>query len=113
MASVVLIPGLKVSIDGASNEQGQFVAKTITVDGDDLEASEMIQAGVNPTAKQVEANIEAIDANKKNIEANRQTSSANAAQIEALKEQIEALKAGIAEHKQNSANHEVKISETI
>jgi outer membrane protein OmpA-like peptidoglycan-associated protein len=113
MASVVLIPGLKVDVDGASNEQGQFVAKTITVDGDDLEASEMIQAGVNPTAKQVEANIEAIDVNRRNIEANRQSSSASAAQIAALKAEIEALKAGVAEHQKNSANHEQKISETI
>ena len=113
MASVVLIPGLKVDVDGASNEQGQFIAKTITVDGDDLETSEMIQAGINPTAKQVEANIEAIDANRRAIEANRQSSSASAAQIEVLKAQIEALKAGIAEHKQNSASHEQKISETI
>jgi len=113
MASVVLIPGLKVSIDGAPNERGQFVAKTITVDGDDLETSEMIQAGITPTAKQVEANIEAIDVNKRNIEVNRQTSSANASEIAALKAQIEDLKAGIAEHKKNSASHEQKISETI
>jgi outer membrane protein OmpA-like peptidoglycan-associated protein len=113
MASVVLIPGLKVNVDGAPNEQGQFVARTITVDGDDLETSEMIQAGITPTAKQVEANIEAIDVNRRNIEANRQSSSANAAQVAALKAEIEALKAGIAEHKQNSANHEQKISETI
>jgi outer membrane protein OmpA-like peptidoglycan-associated protein len=113
MASVVLIPGLKVNIDGASNERGQFVAKTITVDGDDLETSEMIQAGIAPTARQVEANIEAIDVNRRNIEANRQTSSANAGDIAALKAEIEALKAGIAEHKQNSANHEEKIAETI
>jgi outer membrane protein OmpA-like peptidoglycan-associated protein len=113
MASVVLIPGLKVNVDGESNGQGQFVAKIITVDGDDLEASEMIQAGINPTAKQVEANIEAIDANRRAIEANRQSSSSNAAQIEALKAQIEALKAGVAEHKQNSSTHEQKIMETI
>jgi len=113
MSSVVLIPGLKVNVDGAPNEQGQFVAKTITIDGDDLEASEMIQAGLTPTAKQVEANIEAIDVNRRNIEANRQSSSANAAQVAALKAEIEALKAGIAEHKQNSANHEQKITETI
>ena len=113
MATVVLIPGLKVDVDGEPNEQGQFVAKTITVDGDDLETSEMIQAGINPTAKQVEANIEAIDVNRRAIEVNRQSSSANAAEIEALKAQIEALKAGIAEHKQNTANHEQKITETI
>ena len=113
MASVVLIPGLKVDVDGESNEKGQIVAKTITVDGDDLETSEMIQAGLKPTAKQVEVNIEGIDANKRAIEANRQTSSTNAAEIAALKAQIEALKAGIAEHKQNSASHEQKIAETI
>jgi outer membrane protein OmpA-like peptidoglycan-associated protein len=99
MASVVLIPGLKVHVDGASNEQGQFVAKTITVDGDDLETSEMIQAGINPTAKQVAANIEAIDAN-------RRSSSANAAEIAALKAQLE-------EYKRNSASHEQKIAETL
>jgi outer membrane protein OmpA-like peptidoglycan-associated protein len=113
MACVVLIPGLKVDIDGAPNERGQFVAKVITVDGDDLETSEMIQAGINPTAKQVEANIESIDANRRAIEANRQSSSANAAEIGALKAQIDAMKAEIAEHKQNASNHEKKIAETI
>ena len=30
MSDVVLIPGLKVAIDGASDEQGRVVAKTIT-----------------------------------------------------------------------------------
>jgi outer membrane protein OmpA-like peptidoglycan-associated protein len=113
MATVVLIPGLKVDVDGESNGQGQFVAKIITVDGDDLETSEMIEAGINPTARQVEANIEAIDANRRAIEANRLSTSANAAEIEALKAQIEALRAGIAEHKQNASNHEQKITETI
>ena len=41
MSSVVLIPGVKVSVDGVSNDQG-VAAKTITVDGDDLETAEMI-----------------------------------------------------------------------
>jgi outer membrane protein OmpA-like peptidoglycan-associated protein len=99
MASTVLIPGLKIDVEGEQNGQGQFVAKTITVDGDDLETSEMIEAGVKPTAKQVAANIVAIDAN-------RRTSTANAAEIEALKKQL-------AEYKQNSASHEPKISQDI
>jgi OmpA-OmpF porin, OOP family len=106
LAAVVLIPGLKVSVDGEPDGQGQFVARTITVDGDDLETSEMIQAGINPTAKQVEANIEAIDANKRGI-------AANSAEIDALKAQVEALKASIAEHTQNSSMHQTKIAETI
>src|SRR5215467_15452395 len=41
MSSVVLIPGLKVEINGTSDDQGRVVAKTITVDGDDLETAEM------------------------------------------------------------------------
>ncbi len=113
LASVVLIPGLKVDIDGENNGQGQFVAKTITVDGDDLESSEMIQAGITPTAKQVEANIESIDANRRAIDVNRQSTNANAAQIDALKAEIEALKAGLAEHKQNSLSHEEKIAAAL
>jgi hypothetical protein len=31
---VVLIPGLKVKVDGSSDNQGRVVAKTVTVDGD-------------------------------------------------------------------------------
>src|SRR5215472_10296339 len=49
----VLIPGLKVKVDGTSDDQGRVVAKTITIDGDDLETAEMIQAGLHPTAEQV------------------------------------------------------------
>ena len=62
MSDVVLIPGLKVDIDGTSDDRGRFVANTITVDGDDLETSEMIQAGVHPTAKQATQNVEDIEA---------------------------------------------------
>ena len=58
MANTVLIPGLKVDIDGVNDAQGRIVAKTITVDGDDLETAEMIQAGLQPTAQQVQENTE-------------------------------------------------------
>src|ERR1700758_1557109 len=39
LSSAVLIPGLKVKVEGAPDEQGRIVAKTITVDGDDLETA--------------------------------------------------------------------------
>ena len=58
MANTVLIPGLKVDVDGVSDAQGRIAAKTITVDGDDLETAEMIQAGLQPTAQQVQENTE-------------------------------------------------------
>jgi outer membrane protein OmpA-like peptidoglycan-associated protein len=83
LSSVVLIPGLKVKIDGQPNG-GQIIAKTITVDGDDLETAEMIQAGLHPTAQQVAANVQtleshgqAIGANKQNIQNNQQNIQTN------------------------------------
>jgi len=63
MANTVLIPGLKVEVEGVSDDQGRVMARTITVDGDDLETAEMIQAGLHPTAQQVSANTQDIQEN--------------------------------------------------
>jgi hypothetical protein len=82
IADTVLIPGLKVDVDGVSDDQGRVVAKTITVDGDDLETAEMVQSGLNPTAEQVAANMQAIAANQQGIAANK-------VQLAAQKESIE------------------------
>ena len=73
--------------------------KTITVDGDDLETSEMIEAGLHPTAQQVDANMQAIAANKQNISGN--------------KEEIDALKRQVAARTANPTVHEQKVVETI
>jgi OmpA-OmpF porin, OOP family len=95
-SNAVLIPGLKVKVDGTSDDQGRVVAKTITVDGDDLETAEMIQSGLHPTAEQVAANMQALEAHhgqlaghetqlaaqKENIETNQQNIAANKQQIE-------------------------------
>jgi outer membrane protein OmpA-like peptidoglycan-associated protein len=96
MGDVVLIPGVKIDVDGASDEQGRVVAKTITVDGDDLETAEMIEAGLHPTAQQVAANVRILETHKgelashdvqlaaqrENIETNQQNISSNRQQIE-------------------------------
>src|SRR5438093_11851021 len=103
MSNVVLIPGLKVDIDGTPDDQGRVIAKTITVDGDDLEAAEMIQSGLHPTAEQVAANVQTLEAHrgqlashevqlaaqKENIEANQQNMAANKQQIEKNNNDIE------------------------
>jgi OOP family OmpA-OmpF porin len=95
-SNVVLIPGLKVKVDGTSDDQGRVVAKTITVDGDDLETAEMIQSGLHPTAEQVAANMQTLEthrgqlaghevqlsAQKENIETNQQNIAGNKQQIE-------------------------------
>jgi outer membrane protein OmpA-like peptidoglycan-associated protein len=103
MSSVVLIPGLKVDVDGTSDEQGRFIAKTITVDGDDLETAEMVQSGLHPTAEQVAANVQRLEshsgqleshqvqlaAQKENIGTNQQNIAGNKQQIEANIQNIE------------------------
>jgi outer membrane protein OmpA-like peptidoglycan-associated protein len=93
LSSVVLIPGLKVEVDGTSDEQGRVVAKTITTDGDDLETAEMVQAGLHPTAEQVTANRQAIETNQQNIGANKQ-------QLAAQKENIGTNQQNIGANKQ-------------
>ena len=93
LSSVVLIPGLKVDVDGTSDDQGRIVAKTITTDGDDLETAEMIQAGLHPTAQQVAANMQNITANKQNIAANK-------VQLAAQKESIDTNQQNIAANQQ-------------
>jgi len=110
LSSVVLIPGLKVEVDGTTDDQGRIVAKTITVDGDDLESAEMIQAGLHPTAEQVASNVKTLEdhqgqlaghgvqlaSHKENIETNQQNISAN-------KDKIQQNLSSIEEHSQRFA----------
>jgi outer membrane protein OmpA-like peptidoglycan-associated protein len=93
MSSVVLIPGVKVSVDGVSDAQGRVAAKTITVDGDDLETAEMIQSGLHPTAEQVAANVQTLAEHQDKIETNQ-------TQIAAHKQYIETNQQNIATNKQ-------------
>jgi OOP family OmpA-OmpF porin len=79
-----------VDVDGTSGENGQVVAKTITVDGDDLETSEMIEAGLHPTAQQVEANVQ---------------------KLEEHEAEIAGLKAQLAAQQQNGAAREKEITD--
>jgi len=95
MSDAVLIPGLKVSVNGSYDDQNRIVAKTITVDGDDLETAEMIQAGLHPTAKQVlalEQNMSTakqdISASQQDIAASKQDISKNSQSIAAQEQQI-------------------------
>jgi outer membrane protein OmpA-like peptidoglycan-associated protein len=93
MSSVVLIPGVKLKVDGVSDDQGRVVAKTITVDGDDLETAEMIQSGLHPTAEQVAANLQTLSEHDAKIETNK-------VQLAAHREYIENNKQNIASNKQ-------------
>ena len=106
LSAAVLIPGLKVEVDGESDSQGRIVAKTITTDGDDLETAEMIQAGLHPTAEQVAANMQNISTNQQNISTNQQNIAAN-------KGNISANKGNIATNQQNIAGNKQQIDKNI
>jgi OmpA-OmpF porin, OOP family len=93
MGDTVLIPGLKVDIDGTSDGEGRVLAKTVTVDGDDLETTEMIEAGLHPTAEQVAANV-------RTLEAHQQTIAGHETQLASQKESIETNQQNIASNKQ-------------
>ncbi len=110
MSSVVLIPGLKVDIDGATDEQGRVLAKTITVDGDDLEASQMIEAGIHPTAEQVAANVRKLEehngqiaAHGAELAAQRQNIDSNGQDISTNQQRITQNIKDIEEHEQRWA----------
>ena len=99
MADTVLIPGLKVKVEGVTDDQSRVVAKTITVDGDDLETAEMIQAGLHPTAQQVAANVQTLETHKQAIAGHEQDIAAN--------------KQAIAGHEQDIAAHTKKIEQNM
>jgi OOP family OmpA-OmpF porin len=99
MSDVVLIPGLKVDIDGTPDEQGRVLAKTITVDGDDLETAEMVQSGLHPTAEQVAANVQTLEAHR--------------GQLAGHDMQLAAQRENIATNQQNIAAHKQQIDENI
>jgi outer membrane protein OmpA-like peptidoglycan-associated protein len=103
MSNAVLIPGLKLKVDRTSDDQGRVIAKSMTVDGDDLETAEMVQSGLHPTAERVAANVQTLGthgqdiaankvqlaAQKENIETNQQNIGANKQQIDANIKDIE------------------------
>lgn len=101
-AATILIPGLKVSVDGTKDAKGRVVATTITVDGDDIESSQMIQAGLQPTADQVVEHEKMLLSHQEQIGGNKQ-------QIAANKSDIETNQQAIAAHKQRIEQSESDI----
>lgn len=100
MSETVLVPGLKVKVDGTSTSDGRITAKTITVDGDDLEMAEMIQAGLHPTAEQVAANMQTLEAHQKGIEGNQQDIGKNRENIANNQQNIAANKGNVEQNRQ-------------
>jgi OmpA-OmpF porin, OOP family len=123
LGDTVLMPGLKVKVKGDNDGQGRVIAKTITVDGDDIEASQMIQAGLNPTAEQVQANVRRLQEHEKSMGAMQDQMNANdakdAEQSQAIaesKEQINQNIKDLQEHEKRFAaldDYDVKGEATV
>jgi OmpA-OmpF porin, OOP family len=88
MSATVLVPGLKITVDGVGDAQNRVVANSINFNSDDLETAEAIQAGLTPTKQAVATNQQDIAANKQATETNAQGIAANQVQIAANKQQI-------------------------
>jgi len=110
MSNVVLIPGLKVDVEGWADDQGRIVAKTITVDGDDLEASEMIEAGLHPTAEQVAANVKRLEAHQEHLTGHDVQLASHKESIETNQQNIAANKEQIDKNIQNIEEHEQRFA---
>lgn len=105
MSAAVLIPGLKVTVEGSGDSDTQITAKSITFDADDLETAEMIQAGLTPTAAQVKNNQENIATNQQDIKTNQEGTAANTVQLASQQEQIQQNKMASEANQQDIAEN--------
>src|SRR5271155_690279 len=101
MSVTVLIPGLRIFVDGIGDAQSRVTAKTITFDQADLQLAETIQAGLTPTRQAVQTNQQNIASNKQNIQTNQQDIAANQAQTAANKQDIQTNQQDIAANQQD------------
>ena len=90
MSAAVLVPGLRVSVDGTSQDATHILAKSIIFDKDDLQTAQMIQAGLTPTEQKVAANKADIAGNKQNIDTNKAGINANQQNIASNKATMDA-----------------------
>jgi OOP family OmpA-OmpF porin len=87
MSAAILIPGLKIEVNGVGDAQ-RVVANTINYAQSDLETAETIQAGLTPTQQAVNTNRQNIQTNKQNTMVNAQGIAVNQAQTAANQRQI-------------------------
>src|SRR6516225_1537477 len=95
VSPALLIPGLKVSVYGTSQDSTHVRAKSIMFNKADLQMAEMIQAGLTPTEQKVATNQQNITANTQNIKAAQQDIATNQQGIASNQQDIAANKASI------------------
>jgi OmpA-OmpF porin, OOP family len=96
LAMAVLIPGLKVKVEGVYNEQRQVLATKINFKGEDLEDAQTAQAGMHPLKVQTEQHQEELDRQNAELLAQKEALEKQNAQLIEQQKQVEANKAAIA-----------------
>jgi len=87
--SAVLVPGLRVEVEGHDNGQGKVIADDIKFTGDDLKTANAIQSGLAPTDQKLEATDKKVEANTQDIQDNKQQIQTNHEQIQANQKDIQ------------------------
>jgi OmpA-OmpF porin, OOP family len=96
MSTAALIPGLQIEVEGHRDENGMFVAKSITFNGNDLERAYSVQAGVSETEARSKANEE--------------EAAKHAAELEKQNAALKAQNAALQKQQAELAEHEKKIA---
>jgi outer membrane protein OmpA-like peptidoglycan-associated protein len=99
MTVTALIPGLPVQVQGSYNAQNQLVADSVKFKAGDLKSAEDMQAGINPTAQQVQANQQQIQQSEQQIQAEKLKLQQQQQQLQAEQQQTAANQAAIAANK--------------
>ena len=91
----LLIPGLRVSVDGTRKDATHVQARTVTFNKYDLQMAQVIQAGLTPTDQKVATNQQNIAENTENIKAHEQQIVASQKDIATNQQNIVANKTAI------------------
>lgn len=88
LALTALIPGLQVKVKGSYNPQNQLLADSVEFKASSLQTAQDIQAGVDPTEQQVQAQQQELQRQQAQLQAEQQASAEHAAEIAANKAAI-------------------------
>jgi OOP family OmpA-OmpF porin len=103
MSTAALIPALQIEVEGHRDENGMFVAKSITFNGNDLERAYSVQAGLYET----EARSKETEARSK---ATQEETAKHAAELEKQNAALQTQNAALQKQQAELAEHEKKIA---
>jgi OOP family OmpA-OmpF porin len=96
MSPAALIPALQIEVEGHRDDNGMFVAKSITFNGNDLERAYSVQAGLSETEARSKSNQE--------------ENAKHAAELEKQNAALQAQNAALEKQQAELAEHEKKIA---